>query len=275
MIDVDGVIAVCPGALEGANRQDVERLESVTEWLRRAGAGRVLDSRGIAESEISLRRPTRPHGWLTDALIECEQCHQVVKGTSPVQRHCPDCRRAIRRARSDTPSEGRDTSDSGASHGAISSARELSTLRHAETRLGRFPTRQPRDPARDGAPVPLVLLAEPTAEARLFVRHDEQVEAEPEGEVVGEQRYRNEEPRLAGHDEKRADVDRVADPPIWADGHDSPGRIPGGRRSPAHGEEDPEARKVESQAGATGWSPGSTEGPLGASAVRPECQRQA
>ena len=66
----------------------------------RAGAGRVLNSLGTAENEISLPRPGRSREWLRVALVECAICHQVVERTSPIQRHCRECRRAIKAARS-------------------------------------------------------------------------------------------------------------------------------------------------------------------------------
>jgi hypothetical protein len=66
----------------------------------RAGAGRVLKSRGTAESAIPLPRVGPSREWLKVALVECAMCHQVVERTSPIQRNCTDCRRAIRGARS-------------------------------------------------------------------------------------------------------------------------------------------------------------------------------
>jgi hypothetical protein len=35
-----------------------------------------------------------------DATDQCARCHQVVERTSPIQRHCPECRRAIKGVRS-------------------------------------------------------------------------------------------------------------------------------------------------------------------------------
>jgi hypothetical protein len=66
----------------------------------RAGAGRVLNSLGVTAGAISLPRPSRSRGWLDLAVLECRRCHQVVERHSPVQRHCPDCARALKRARS-------------------------------------------------------------------------------------------------------------------------------------------------------------------------------
>jgi hypothetical protein len=51
-------------------------------------------------TEISLSRPGRSREWLTVALLECERCHQIVERASPIQRHCRDCRRTIKGARS-------------------------------------------------------------------------------------------------------------------------------------------------------------------------------
>jgi hypothetical protein len=80
--------------------QDVDRLESVTEWLRRAGAGHLLRSLGETSSEVSLPRPTRSREWLKVALLECGHCHQVVERHSPVQRYCSECAETLARVRS-------------------------------------------------------------------------------------------------------------------------------------------------------------------------------
>ena len=45
----------------------------------RAGAGRVLNSRGTVTSEISLPLTRRSREWLDLALVKCQQCHQVVE----------------------------------------------------------------------------------------------------------------------------------------------------------------------------------------------------
>jgi len=42
----------------------------------------------------------RSRAWLASAIVECYRCHQIVDRTSPMPRHCPDCRREIKRARS-------------------------------------------------------------------------------------------------------------------------------------------------------------------------------
>jgi hypothetical protein len=80
--------------------EGVNRSASVSSWLRRAGAGRVLNSRGTTESAISIPHPKRSRGWLAAAIVECERCHQVVERASPIQRHCLDCRLALKRERS-------------------------------------------------------------------------------------------------------------------------------------------------------------------------------
>jgi hypothetical protein len=77
-----------------------DRSDSADEWLRRAGAGRVLNRLGATEHTISLRHPKRSREWLAVAIVECERCHQVVERTSPIQRHCGDCRLALKRERS-------------------------------------------------------------------------------------------------------------------------------------------------------------------------------
>jgi hypothetical protein len=69
-------------------------------WLRRAGAGRVLNPRRTATSEIVLPHPVRSREWLKLALLECQRCHQFVERRSPIQRHCPDCTRMLRNERS-------------------------------------------------------------------------------------------------------------------------------------------------------------------------------
>jgi len=73
---------------------------SSRELLRRAGAGRVLNPRGSTSSETLLPRPARSREWLNVDIIECQRCHQVVERRAPVQRHCPDCRKTLKRLRS-------------------------------------------------------------------------------------------------------------------------------------------------------------------------------
>jgi hypothetical protein len=58
------------------------------------------NSLGTATSEISLPRPERSREWLEELLLECRRCHQVVERRSPVQQHCLDCRKALKRLRS-------------------------------------------------------------------------------------------------------------------------------------------------------------------------------
>ena len=99
-IDVDGVQQRVLARWKAPTDRDVDRLESVTEWLRRAGAGRVLNSRGTQTSEITLPLPRRSREWLDLALVDCQRCHQVVQRQSPIQRYCPECRAALKRARS-------------------------------------------------------------------------------------------------------------------------------------------------------------------------------
>ncbi len=99
-IDVDSREEHAVAVWKATNDEGVNRSDSVTEWLRRAGAGHLLRSRGESTGEIPLPRPTRSREWLKVALLECRRCHQVVERSSPVQRHCPDCRAGLKRARS-------------------------------------------------------------------------------------------------------------------------------------------------------------------------------
>ncbi len=66
-------------------------------WPRRTGAGRVLSRLGINGSEIRIPRRERSCEWLHVAILECARCHQVVERVSPMQRHCRECRRVIKR----------------------------------------------------------------------------------------------------------------------------------------------------------------------------------
>jgi hypothetical protein len=88
----------CSGSGSKGRRLRVNELAAGSPL--RAGAGRVLQTQGKAESEIPLRRPARSRRWLKMALVECIGCHQVVDRRSPVQRYCPDCRADLGRARS-------------------------------------------------------------------------------------------------------------------------------------------------------------------------------
>jgi hypothetical protein len=83
-----------------ATDDGVNRSDSVSSWLRRAGAGHLLRFRGETASEFPLPRPVRSREWMKVALVECARCHQVTERTSPVQRHCADCATALGRERS-------------------------------------------------------------------------------------------------------------------------------------------------------------------------------
>jgi len=71
----------------------------VSEWLRRAGAGRLLIAGGTTISEVPLPLSRRSREWLRTSMLECSLCHQIVERRSPVQRYCPDCRLRLKRAR--------------------------------------------------------------------------------------------------------------------------------------------------------------------------------
>jgi hypothetical protein len=98
-IDVDGVQQRAIVRWKAPTDQDVDRLESVTEWLRRGGAGHLLRSRGTA-TEISLPQPSRSREWLSVGLVECARCHQMMERRPPIQRRCPACRAELKRMRS-------------------------------------------------------------------------------------------------------------------------------------------------------------------------------
>jgi len=99
-IDVDSRDERVVAVWRATTDEDANRSDSVTEWLRRAGAGQLLRSRGETASEISLPRPARSREWLNVALLDCGSCHQVVERRSPVQRYCADCADALARKRS-------------------------------------------------------------------------------------------------------------------------------------------------------------------------------
>jgi hypothetical protein len=54
----------------------------------------------MATNKIPLPDSPRSREWLRVALVECRRCHQIVERTSRIQRHCVECRRAIKGARS-------------------------------------------------------------------------------------------------------------------------------------------------------------------------------
>jgi hypothetical protein len=85
------------GAPSGAGTGVVNGL--VVGSRKRTGAGRVLNSRGSAESEIPIPHPPRSREWLHVALVECARCHQVLERRSPAQRRCPGCRSVRERER--------------------------------------------------------------------------------------------------------------------------------------------------------------------------------
>jgi len=99
-IDVDSRDEKAVAVWRAATDEGVNRSDSVYEWLRRAGAARVLNRRGTAASEVPLPHPARSRGWLESALLECAECHQIAERRSPAQRHCPECAASLRGSRS-------------------------------------------------------------------------------------------------------------------------------------------------------------------------------
>jgi hypothetical protein len=99
-IDVDSRDEKAVAVWRAATDEGVNRSDSVYEWLRRAGAGHLLRSRGETASEIPLPRTARSREWMRVALVECARCHQVIERRSPIQRHCADCATALGRKRS-------------------------------------------------------------------------------------------------------------------------------------------------------------------------------
>lgn len=63
-------------------------LGSVEFWLRRAGAARVLRSRGETPTEIALPRPRRSREWLTVAPVECNGQVQAFRLYRQERRRC-------------------------------------------------------------------------------------------------------------------------------------------------------------------------------------------
>lgn len=61
----------------------------MTECLRRAGAGRVLDRLGTAATVIAVLRRSRE--WLKVTLLQCHRWHQVCERRSHRQRLCSEC----------------------------------------------------------------------------------------------------------------------------------------------------------------------------------------
>ncbi len=79
----------------------IDRFESVTEWLRRAGAGRLLIARGQSQVTVRLTRPPRGRvAWRQLPVKRCDQCDREAPRRSPGQRHCSDCAARLRRERS-------------------------------------------------------------------------------------------------------------------------------------------------------------------------------
>jgi hypothetical protein len=94
------------GAVRGCGRTALSAIQAgiPTLWTDRLkcgspGPGHLLRSRGEATTEIRLPRPIRSRAWLEEAPFECRRCHRVVERRSPVQRHCTDCRAALKRLR--------------------------------------------------------------------------------------------------------------------------------------------------------------------------------
>ena len=99
-IDVDSRESHAVAVWKAVTDEGVNRLDSVSEWLRRAGPSRLLKERGELASEVTLARPSCSRAWLKVTPLECQDCRQVVERRSPVQRYCADCTADLRRKRS-------------------------------------------------------------------------------------------------------------------------------------------------------------------------------
>jgi Recombinase zinc beta ribbon domain len=99
-IDVDSREEKAVAVWRAATDEGVNRSDSVYEWLRRAGAGRLLIARRAMPSMIALPRSERSRDWLASAIVQCDRCHRLAERTSPVQRRCPECRTVVKRTRS-------------------------------------------------------------------------------------------------------------------------------------------------------------------------------
>jgi hypothetical protein len=101
-IDVDSRESHAVTVWKAATDEGVNRRDSVSEWLRRAGPSRLLNERGgsAERGRVTLPRPGRSRAWLKVAPLECQGCRQVVERRSPVQRYCHDCADARGRVRS-------------------------------------------------------------------------------------------------------------------------------------------------------------------------------
>jgi hypothetical protein len=99
-IDVDSRESHAVAVWKAVTDEGVNRLDSVSEWLRRAGPSRLLKERGELASEVTLARPSCSRAWLKVTPLECQDCRQVVERRSPVQRYCHACADARARVRS-------------------------------------------------------------------------------------------------------------------------------------------------------------------------------
>jgi hypothetical protein len=99
-IDVDSREGKAVAAWKAATDQGVNRSDSASGWLRRAGASRLLQTRHEVTTELLLLRPRRSRAWLKLAQLECQGCRLVVERRSPAQRYCHDCAEALARLRS-------------------------------------------------------------------------------------------------------------------------------------------------------------------------------
>jgi hypothetical protein len=99
-IDVDSRESHAVAAWKAVTDEGVNRLDSVSEWLRRAGPSRLLQRRGYLMSTLEVPRLCRSRAWLEDATLECRRCRLVVGRRSPIQRYCPECAAILARERS-------------------------------------------------------------------------------------------------------------------------------------------------------------------------------
>src|ERR1035437_1479053 len=71
-----------------------------SEWLRRAGGGRVRRSTsepaGVERVSWLKRHRRKP---AAETILVCQRCFKRVTRRSPRQRYCPECRRSLNRIR--------------------------------------------------------------------------------------------------------------------------------------------------------------------------------
>jgi hypothetical protein len=89
-----------------------------------------------------------------------------------------------------------------------------------------------------------VVLSELTMECRFLIADDKQVKADRHGRPILEEGQRKEQPGLAGHYEKRGNVNGIAHPAIGTNGNETARCVPRSGGASPDNRENPNTGKI-------------------------------